>query len=463
MNLSDLKNLRITVMGLGEHGGALGNIIWLHQQEAKLTVTDLKKADQLPAAIKKLKVLPGIKLVLGEHKPEDFTNADLILRNPAVPRNSPFLQLAFQHGVPTVMDSSLFFSLCPSRKIVGVTGSKGKTTTTMAIAQVNEALPIGIEGTSPLQTLDKITTDTMIVFELSSWRLEDLGLAKVSPACAVITSLYPDHLNTYDSFTAYESAKKNIFRFQSDADLVLLNLDDERLREWPQEIPSKLYLYGMSPSPKTDGIDLRENWVTVIQNNRSIRLFPSSVIPFRSEHEIRNTLPAILLAYLNQIPIEQIIKRVKMLKPLPHRLETICETDHITFINDSAATIPDATTAALQALTGRSIIHILGGNNKNLDFSAWAQAEAKANIRHLIWLPGNANAAMKSLLEETKLSASSTDAATMEDAVAAAWQTAQADDVILLSPGATSFGSFKHEFDRGEQFKKAVKDLVKHT
>jgi UDP-N-acetylmuramoylalanine--D-glutamate ligase len=461
----ELEGKRITVAGLGLHGGALGNIRWLHQQGARLTVTDLKTESELAPTLAKLKDLPDITWVLGKHRPEDFTNTAMVVRNPAMRADSEFLEKARQARVPIEMDSSLFFEFSPTKNIIGITGSKGKSTTTHVIAALlrlknARVTVVGSEGTSPLEQLGNLQPQDTVVFELSSWRLEALAERHVSPHMAVVTSLYRDHLNTYPSFAAYVAAKKAIVRYQTSRDLALLNYDDPRLRLWSAGIKGKLAWYSLSNSIPGDGIYVTHGMITMRTARDSVPLFPLRKLAFQSEHARRNMLPAIYLAFRDGIRLDSIALQVGKMRELAHRLEVIRTLNSITYINDSAATIPEASIAALVSLEGRHINLILGGSDKKLRFDALAVAIREARIRSLTFLPGNTSERMAEVIAAAFRQPPPLHmASSMTDAVKRATAEAHPDDVVLLSPAATSFGHFLHEFDRGDQFREAVKQL----
>lgn len=463
--MSSPEGKRVTVMGLGLHGGAVGTIAWLHSQGAIITVTDMKTEQQLQKSIDALRKYIGIRYVLGRHEEADFTNADMIIRNPSVPRTSPFLALARRKGIPIEMDSSLFFEHSPSRDIIGVTGSKGKTTTANAItimlaSAIPETVAVGVDGVSPLGELKNVRADAPVVFELSSWRLEALVERKKSPSTAVLTSLYKDHLNTYSSFEEYISIKKGIFTHQGPKDIVLLNGDDPLVRSLAPDVQSRLFWYSTHAQVLGDGIFILKDMVTIKIDGITVTLFPLTHVPTPFEHEQRNLLPAILLGFLRGMTIEQITYALKLITRLPHRLETVGVVRDVTYINDSAATMPDATIAALSALKEKSIIHILGGSDKALEFEELAKKEQGASVKALVWLPGNATDRMKDAFMKQGVSAPMYDASSMEDAVQQASDLATTGDVVLMSPGATSFGLFLHEFDRGTRFVEAVSHLT---
>lgn len=460
-----LKGKRVTVMGLGLHGGALGNIRWLVEQGAEVTVTDLKSAAELATTVKELDGLGNIELVLGEHRDKDFTDTDMVLRNPAVPRTSKYLKLARGAEVPIEMDSSLLFEHCPSKNIIGVTGSKGKTTTAVFIAELLKAkypqtVAVGVDGISPLGELRNIQPDSPVVFELSSWRLEALDEKKISPPLAVVTSIYRDHLNTYSSYEDYVETKKIIAKYQTPAERVLLNADDTILRSWEKALPGKVLWYSLGDDLPGDGIFIKDGAVRQREAGSEKELLEWHAGLLHGEHTQRNLLPAILIAHWYGVSTEQLEVELRRLKPLPHRLEVVRELGGITYINDSAATMPDATIAALRALPRKTLVHIIGGSDKELLFEELAEVEKHAKIRALVWLPGTATARMQEIFSGTGVDTMPWHAAaTMLDAVHRARQLAHAGDTVLLSPGATSFGLFQHEFDRGNQFRAVVLSL----
>lgn len=455
-------------MGLGLHGGALGTIEWLYGQGAKLVVTDLKKSEELTSTLMKLEKYPNIEYVLGEHRERDFTETDLVIRNPAVPRSSLFLELAKQKGIPIDMDSSLFFDYCPSQKIIGVTGSKGKTTTTNAIAILLKAafpntVAVGVDGISPLGELSVIQSDSPVVFELSSWRLEALEPKHVSPPVAVVTSLYRDHLNTYASFENYIETKKIIIRYQKADDLALLNSDDSLIAAWEPEIKSRLFWYTVEALGDRAGIGVNSGWVVVRLEggDEAQQIIQWDELPLSSVHERRNLLPGIFLARFFGVDAKDVRKELATVGRLPHRLEVVRVHHDITYINDSAATMPDATIAALDSFPDVEVVLICGGSDKALLFEELAKRAAKARLRAIVFLPGTATARLQQAIDaQVSITVPRYTVDTMAEAVRLAGSTAQPGDTVLLSPGATSFGLFQHEFDRGNQFRDLVLALV---
>ncbi|KKU40491.1 MAG: UDP-N-acetylmuramoylalanine-D-glutamate ligase [Candidatus Azambacteria bacterium GW2011_GWE2_46_45] len=381
---SDFKNKKVTIMGLGISGGGVGAAEFFAKAGARVLVTDLKTRGKLRESLGRLKGL-SIRYVLGRHRKEDFENADLIIKNPGVPNESKFLALAKKSGVPIETDVGIFFDLCPA-PVVGVTGTKGKSTTAFLIHQIlkrkyKNAVLGGNIGKSVLEVLPKIkkggpasptSQGGPVILELSSFQLEALTEKKLSPHIAVITNIFPDHLNRYSSFAQYAKAKTNIFRFQKPEDFLIIP-EDNRLLE------------------------------KLTKNARSKKIYFSKIvaksIPFLSlAHNAANLAAAIEIAKLFKISRKEILSLIPRLKLLPHRLEKVGEIGGVAYINDSGATNPGAGIEAIKAArslfkNGRLIL-IAGGEDKNLDYSVFA-GEILKNADFLILLPGSATEKMK--------------------------------------------------------------------
>lgn len=488
--MESFSRKHVLVLGLGLHGGAIGNIKWLASQGARITVSDTKSREELELSIRKLSDISGIEYIFGNQDEINLDGVDMVLRNPAVPRKAPILQEAREKNTPVMMDSSIFFNQVGKKRIIGITGSKGKTTTSHAIFHVLKSIipntsAVGIDGVSPLGELASISSTTSpIIFEISSWRLEALQETHTSPHIAVCTSIYKDHLNTYASYEEYIEVKKQIIKDQTREDIAILNYDDEIIQTWEKDVKGQLYWYSLKPLPEREqGIWIDEKRVVVRRltspNLSFVRrgddtVFPSpyegegkgdevvcavSDIPHTSSHELRNKLPAILIALLNNATPEQITSALSAIPPLKHRMQQVREINGVEYINDTTATMPDATIAALKSVSEKPLILILGGSDKALEFENLAKQIAnQKNLTHLIWLPGTATERMQQqILPHT--TAQSHDAENMNEAVTVAARIAQSGDIVILSPGATSFGLFLHEFDRGDAFIEAVRSL----
>ncbi|HSX25209.1 MAG TPA: UDP-N-acetylmuramoyl-L-alanine--D-glutamate ligase [Candidatus Andersenbacteria bacterium] len=491
--MESFSGKHVLVLGLGLHGGAVGNITWLASEGARVTVSDTKSEKELTKTIQQLSHIPDITYLFGNQDDLDLSNIDYIIRNPAVPRHSAIIETARSKNIPILMDSSIFFSQIDRNRIIGITGSKGKTTTSHAIYHVLKTIfpntiIVGTDGMSPLKSLLPLTKGELeglrttqltspspffvrrgneppIIFELSSWRLEALQEFHLSPHIAVCTSIYKDHLNTYSSYEEYIDVKKQIIKDQHKDDVALLNYDDEIIRTWEKDVRGKLFWYSVQGLPRETqgakwGIWVDKEDVIIRMNSPEEIICSISDIPYSSPHELRNKLPAIFIALLYGATTDQIINAVRNIPPLQHRMQLVRELDGVQYINDTTATMPDATIAELQYLDQKPLILILGGSDKALEFADLVQAIGRANIKHIIWLPGTVTQRMQEeIVPHTKTI--SHDVNTMNEAVSLAHQLARPGDTVLLSPGATSFGLFVHEFARGDAFITAVQNLKK--
>lgn len=426
-------------MGLGLHSGGVGVAKFFARQGAKVLITDLKTKKELKKSIDKLKGYK-IKYVLGKHRAGDFKNTDLIIKNPAIPKDSKYLKIAKKNEIPIETDVGLFFELCPSKKIIGVTGTKGKSTTATLIAKLlktrYKVVLAGNIRTSVLEELPRVTKDAIVVLELSSWQLEGLKTHKKSPHIAIITNIMPDHLNRHKGMKDYIAAKRLIFRFQGPEDFLILNNDDKTIQGFAKKAKAKIIFYSKKQA---------------IKDSKLI-----------GEHNLSNVAAAIAVAKLFKISSTCIKETLNNFKGIEGRLEFIKEIGGIKYYNDTTATIPEATIAALRSFPLHKIILIAGGTDKNLNFKNLAE-EILKGVKSLILLPGTAT---EKLLKEIEIKeaaglrlVSRRLTKSMRIGVKMAHKQAQRGNIVLLSPGCTSFGLFQHEFDRGEQFKKWLKKL----
>ena len=452
-------------MGLGLHGGGIGVIRFLVSAGAKVTVTDLKSKKELEASLNKLKDLVGIEYVLGEHRKADFLNAEMVVKNPAVPWTNEFIQLALGKNIPVEMDSGLFFKLCKN-KIIGVTGTRGKTTTASLICEILRAaqrnpVKVGIAQVSVLDKLHELKNDSIVVFELSSWRLSALGRAGRSPEIAVFTNIFQDHLNYYAGVEEYLQDKKYIFSHQKKADVCVVNWDDEKLRNLEQEIPSRLVRFSKSKLEGEQVVYLAQDSLWANWDGQAEKIMDTAEIKIKGAHNVSNILASIGVAKVLGIEREAIKKGVRAFSGLPHRLEFVRELGRVKYYNDTAATSPDGAISSLNSFT-ENLVLIAGGSDKNLDMRELAKA-IKQKTDRVIFLKGEGTE--KIIAELRKLGEDKNFAVvdSMEKAVALARDLAKSGDVVLLSPGTASFGLFVNEFDRGDKFKLAVNSLSLKT
>ncbi len=462
MKLSEFKGKKIIVMGLGLHGGGVGAAKFFSELGSRVIITDLKTKKVLALSLRALRGFRNISFVLGRHRALDLANADLIIKNPGVPDNSPWLKIARAHRIPIWSDIEAFFKFCPA-PIIGITGTKGKSTAASVLFELlgtpirrgSRAAPwvrqsrirrgsrVWLGGNirkSVLEVLPMIRKNDFVVLELSSFQLDSLAFSKRSPHIAVITNIFPDHLNRYRGFRNYALSKAGIFRFQGRRDYLFINKNDALLKK----------LSKLSHSRKI-----------LVDEKRY--LLPFRAITERKFWPHQRASVALAVAVGRHLGATKgvIAKVLQRTRELSGRLETIRKVGGVTFVNDTTATNPGAAIAALKALSGKKrmgIVLIAGGSDKKLPSQEFARAIVKF-AKAVVFLPGEATKKIKSKVKNQKSKIVVHEARTMQEAVRIAYALAEKGDTVLLSPGAASFGQFLHEFDRGEQFVKAVRAL----
>ena len=454
----DLAGRRVTVMGIGTRGGGTGVIRWLIGRGATVTATDMKTADQLGPALADLEGLP-VRLVLGRHDETDFTAAgtDMVVRNPAIPRRAALLQLARSEGVPVEMEMSLFFRACRA-PIVGVTGTKGKTTTSTLIARLlrdefPETVLAGNMGISALARLDQLTPNAPVVVELSSWQIESLIEHRLAPHVAVITNISEDHLNTYDGFADYAATKLGLLAAQTAADVAVLNRDDPLVWDGASRTSGRVVPFGLADAGG-DGGWLVDDQLVVRDAAGEIRVDRPAGLALAGDHGARNALAAMAVARTLGVREEGIRHGLADFDGVPHRMERVGEIAGVTYINDTTATAPAAAIAALSAFAGQRVQWIGGGADKALDLGELAATVAR-DARSIHLLDGSATAALTAAIVANGGRPHGPYRSILAAALAA-HRASMPGDVVLLSPGCASFGLFRDEFDRGEQFRAAV-------
>jgi UDP-N-acetylmuramoylalanine--D-glutamate ligase len=430
---------RITLMGLGLLGRGVGDAEFFAEAGAELIVTDLKSETELAPSIERLKKFPYITYHLGGHLLEDFEDRDMVVRAPNVPLDSPFIERARERGVKIEMDASLFMKLSRATT-VGITGTRGKSTVTHLIYEMaktagkNPFIGGNERDVATLQLLRKTTEDSLVVLELDSWQLQGLEEDQISPHISLWTNFMPDHMNYYKGdMDRYFRDKAAIARFQKKDDYFVTT----------PEIKEKIELrFGPLQGRCVTDASLPGGWEMALPG----------------EHNRKNAGYARAAAQCLGISDEIVKTVLKTFPGLPGRLEFLGEKNDVAFYNDSNATTPEATIAALAtlALKRRPVILIAGGSDKELVFENLAR-EIKMNVKGAVLFRGNATEKLKMLLPEKFPAAI---ASNMQEAVATALGMARQGDTILLSPGATSFGIFKNEYDRGDQFRNAVQHFL---
>lgn len=454
-----IKDAKITVMGLGFFGGGGRVTRYLVKNGAKVTVTDLKPEKELKETIDSLSGLP-ITFHINGHTEKDFTDADLIIVNPAVPPDSPFLSIAQKNNIPLETELNLFFKMCKA-KIIGVTGSNGKTTTTTLIGEVLKKSPKkvwvgGNIGKSLLEEVDEIQQNDLVVLEISSFQLENLAVLNKSPHISVLLNITPNHLDRHKTMENYINAKKNIIKYQGKNDWAILNWDDPTVREFANSIKSKTKFFSIK-EPVSNGAFCLNEKICLTDKNIKIEIDVSNrKIPgwFNLQNMVAAT-GAIYTAIGNEWKLwknacEEVFNTFKGVE---HRLELVCERNGVKFYNDSIATNPESTIAALDTISP-PIILIAGGYDKNLPFDELAKKIPEKV--HCLILMGQTADKIEELVKKEKDNIKLYKAQSLDEAVRVAKKEAVSGDTVLLSPACASYDMFRNFAERGKLFKKLV-------
>jgi len=460
LDWDSLTGLRVTIMGLGLHGGGAAAAAFFAKHGAVVTVTDLRKEEELAASIEKLDPFP-IHYVLGRHDFLDFESADLVLKNPAVSAASPYLKAA--RRVET--DISVFLSLADN-PLIAVTGTKGKSTTASAIyhvlAQLEPGSRLGGNITvSPLTFVDElrgVEPSPSVVLELSSWQLADLrGKNLLAPKAAVVTNILPDHLNRYATMQEYVADKAVIVEGQGPNDYTICNLDDPYSTRFSSATRAQLRYFSKHPLPeRLDGAWIDEDSRRgLVRSRGKVEQILPEVLGLPGSHNRLNLLAAGLALHSAGIATELIRDALGSFSGIRHRLELVAEIDGRRYYNDSTATIPEAAVAAIGSFD-EPVVLIAGGTDKALDFAPFREFVRKPKC--VVLLAGSATEKLVKVLASEGID-SVGPFESIDEALLEAVKKSQRGDVIVLSPGCASFEMFKNEFDRGDCYVRAVMQL----
>ena len=447
---SHFRGKRITVMGLGLLGRGVGDARYLAECGAELIITDLKSREELAESVAQLQGFKNIQFVLGEHRIGDFKDRDFILKAAGVPLDSIYIAEAKKNNIPVRMSADLFAEIS-GIVCIGITGTRGKSTVAHMLYAILEKakkkvlLGGNVRGVSNLSLLTEVTSEHIAVLELDSWQLQGWGEAKMSPHISVFTTFYPDHLNYYhNDLDVYLADKANIFLYQKPEDILVLGEQVASLatEKYGGIVRSRIIVAGEA--------DLPDEWRLKIPG----------------AHNRYDA--ALALAAARALNISDDISRTALesFTGVQGRLELVREVNGVKIYNDTASTTPEATLAAISAITNMSgrttsrhneyqfrqpIILIMGGADKGLDMNALLMR--LANVKQVILLAGTGTSRMLEFIPNASVFDD------LSKAVQEAFAVAESGDTILFSPAFTSFGMFKNEYDRGDQFDALVKKL----
>jgi UDP-N-acetylmuramoylalanine--D-glutamate ligase len=450
----NLANKKVMVMGLGLNDGGFGSVKYaLTQKVSELVITDFKSEDILKPTIDKINSLPStnipVQYILGEQNLEDYTKIDIIIKNPGVPDNSPYLETAREAGVIITSDVELFFkninSLVNKPKVIGITGTRGKSTTTALIHHIlsdfygqDKVLLGGNIRKSILSLLSEIQSDSYIVLELSSFQLD---YVKNSPHIGVFTSFFADHLDRYNSIEEYFESKTHIVAFQSESDFAVLNIDNDRIKNLSTKLKSKVITYSLQNQEAN--IHIEGDYII----KEGAQFMHINQINLFGEHNQYNVMASIAVSDTLSVPSLNIVNSIISFKGIAGRQESLGTINGVEIINDTTSTMPVALAVALDTFRDNPYIVICGGNDKGLDYSLLAE-HINPNLKAIVLLPGSASSLIKKYLSSVVIY----EVQNLAEAVDKSFELANSEDKIVFSPGATSFGMFLNEFDRGDKF-----------
>ncbi len=461
--LVSLAGLKATIIGLGREGTALARFLVEHG--ARVTVSDAKGPGMLAEAIAQLGEL-DIRYALGGH-PDWILAADVLFLSPGVPADAPIAQQARRRGVALSSETRLFTRLCPA-PIVGVTGSSGKTTTTTLVGKMLEAsgrrtFVGGNIGQPLIGRLGEIAPGDAVIMELSSFQLEGFGPATPperafpaggwSPAGAAILNITPNHLDRHPSMEAYVAAKANILRYQRPVDWAVLSADDDHTRPMQADCVGRAFQFSMQ-GPAEPGAHLQgEDLIWAPQAGHSERICATAELKLRGRHNIANALAAIAVGGAAGATPEAMRAVATTFAGVEHRLELVRTRDGVAYYNDSIATSPERAIAALQSF-GEPIVLLAGGRDKHLPWEAWAHV-VRERARTVICF-GEMVPLLERALAGLHGGPEVFTCRSLDEAVGLATRVARPGDVVLLSPGGTSFDAYRDFVARGDAFRAAV-------
>ena len=442
--IQDLKQKysgkKVLIVGLGLQGGGVGIARFFSELGAKVTVTDKKDENKLQSSINKLDG-NDIQFHLGGHILEDFLEADLIFKGPSVPWSSVEIRTALEKKIPVEMELSFVVANYPG-KVIGITGTRGKSTTTHLVFNLLKesgfevVLGGGLPGISTIDCLKTADEDSWLVAELSSWALSGFHQKKISPHIAIFTNFYPDHLNYYKDLKEYFYDKQAIFQYQKTGDYLIVN---ESLKE------------------KVDSVLQTSSTIAQFSKND----FPYSLTFLKGDHNLENAAAALKVSEVLNIDKNKAIEIIKNFSGLPYRLQVIGKKENVTFINDTTSTTPIATVKAIKSLNDKKIVLFLGGNSKNLPKDILINE--LADIEKIVLLSGSFTEEILPILKEKFSEKLLGPFGDLDQAIDTGYKLAEElkeECYLIFSPGATSFAMFNNEFHRGDEFNRLVMSII---
>ena len=453
-NAFELRGKHVLVVGLAKTG--LATALFCAARGAIVTATDVRAENEIGETLAPLLAL-GVKLELGGHREGTFLQQDLIVPSPGVPADALLLGAARAKGITIWSEIELADRFLNGR-LIGITGSNGKTTTTSLIGHILKdagfpTIVAGNIGTPLISYVEQTSDKTITVAELSSFQLELIETFR--PNISVFLNLTPDHLDRHHTLEIYGAAKARIFENQAESDSAVLNADDPATTPYA---PAKPHVYWFSRKQRVaQGAFVRENEIVFRHNGDEDSFLKLEDIPLAGAHNVENVLAAVAASHLAGASPTAIAKGVRSFAGVEHRLEFVTEIGGVRYYNDSKATNVDATWKALEAFPGRILV-ILGGKDKGSDYTMLQKPLRDRAILALL-----VGAAAEKIEKQIAGSVAIENAGTIERAVEIASHAARPGDIVLLAPACASFDQFQNYEHRGRIFKELVHQLERQA
>ena len=459
--MTDWTGKRVLILGAARQGIALAH--WLARHGARVTLSDKRAETDFEPARQTLADLP-IQWALGGHPLELLDDTDVLCLSGGVPLTLPIVAEAQKRGIPLSNDTQVFMEVAPC-KTVGITGSAGKTTTTVLVGEMaklaykDESVFVGGNIGDPLISyVDEMHQDDLAILEISSFQLDQMS---ISPHVAAILNITPNHLDRHGTMEAYTASKARILGFQSQNDVAVLGRDDPGAWNLRERVKGKLLSFGLSNLPiDQSGAYVSDGLYHLRDGNAYILLPIQNAIHLRGDHNRLNVLAAVTIGHAAGLNLDAMLEAIDNFHGVPHRLELVRELHGVKWYNDSIATAPERTMAAIHSFN-EPIVLMLGGKDKDLPWEALAEL-VHERVDHVVVF-GQAAEKILGVLNRSKSSSkrpySLKRGDGLQEAVRQAAQVAESGDVVLLSPGGTSFDQFNDFAERGEWFRTWVQEL----
>ena len=452
-----VRNKKVAIIGVGVSNIPL--IDYFHNLGSKITIFNDKELEELPQEVISKINLYEIETSLGPEYLSKLKGFDIIFRSPSCLPSVPELQAEIQRGALVTTEIEMVLKMCPC-KVIGVTGSEGKTTTTSLIYKILKAgeynCYLGGNIGNPLFTdIEKMLPEDIVIVELSSFQLMDMD---ISPDIAIVTNITPNHLNVHSSYDEYIDAKKNIFKYQTDKGILITNYDNEITKRFTREVNGKI-IYFSSKEKLENGWIVDDDVIKECNDRLRRHILNTKDLKLKGVHNYENICAA-LAATKNLVDIDKAIETICEFNGVEHRLEFVREINGVKWYNDSSSSSPTRTIAGLNAFN-EDIILIAGGYDKNLDYTPIAKPILD-KVKTLILMGDTAGKIFDCVKKEGEIEGKYIDIYICDElsqTIALAKKFAKSGEIVLFSPASASFDMFKNFADRGNQFKKLVNSI----